>query len=153
MLGITPTTDADFAGLALDDVDENEIERLARQHMPIILPWHQEKVHLGTCYQSRLQSFGSPWVQDTPFALADLYMIPKILDSEHGTVATYKSVSTRRQCETGDHLSLGFGVGVGLPFLASVSVKGTYDKNLQENNDVSWLSHKRSILHVSVADG
>jgi len=137
MLAVNPITDADFAGLALEDVDENEIERLARQHMPIVLPWHQEKVRLGTCYQSRLQSCDSPWVQDTPFVLADLYMIPKILDSEHGTVATYKSVSTRRQCETGDHLSLGFGVGVGLPFLASVSVKGTYDKNLQENNDVS----------------
>lgn len=130
-------TDADFAGLELDQIRDNEIERLAAQHLPIILPWSRQSVRLGTCYQSRRQSSGDPWVKDTPFVLADLHMIPKILDREHGTQATYKSVSTTRECESGDHLSLGFGVGVGLPFLASVSVKGMYDKNVQENKDVS----------------
>jgi hypothetical protein len=146
------STDIDFAGLVLDDVDENEIERLARHHMPIILPWHHGKIRIGTCYQSRVQRHGNPWVRDTPFVLADLYMIPKILDNEHGTVATYKSVSTRRQCETDDHLSLGFGVGVGLPFLASASVKGAYDKDLQENNDVSWFCHKQTFLGILIVD-
>lgn len=129
--------DADFAGLELDKTTDNEIERLAAQNLPIVLPWSRQNIRLGTCYQSRRQSSGDPWVNDTPFVLADLYMIPKILDREYGTEATYKSVSTSRGCETGDHLSLGFGVGVGLPFLASVSVKGTYDKDVQENKDVS----------------
>ncbi|KAG9960506.1 hypothetical protein KCU61_g6435, partial [Aureobasidium melanogenum] len=150
MSKIDISTDPDFVGLALDDIDENEVERLARQHMPIILPWHQEKIRLGACYQSRLQSHGNPWVQDTPFVLADLYLIPKILYSEQGTVATYKSVSTKRQCETGDHLSLGFGVGVGLPFLASASVKGTYDKNVQENKDSEKQSIRSSVRAGSV---
>lgn len=129
--------DADFVGLELDTIKENEIERLAAQHLPIILPWSRQNVRLGTCYQSRRQSFGDPWVKDTPFVLADLYMTPKILDREHGTQAMYKSVSTTRECESGDHLSVGFGVDVGLPFLASVSVKGTYDKDVKENKDVS----------------
>lgn len=30
-------------------------------------------------------------MKDTPFVLADLYMIPKILDHEHGPQATYKT--------------------------------------------------------------
>lgn len=128
--------DADFAGLERATIGDNEIERLTAHHLPIILPWSRQNVRLGTCYQSRRQSSGDPWVKETPFILADLFMIPKTLEREHGTQATYRSVSTVRECESGDHLSLGFGVGVGLPFLASVSVKGTYDKDVQENNDV-----------------
>lgn len=139
MSAVGRIADADFAGLEVDEIGENEIERLAAQHLPIILPWSRQNVRLGTCYQSCRQSSGDPWVKDSPFVLADLYMIPKILEREHGTQATYKSVSTTRECESGDHLSLGFGVGVGLPFLASISVKGTYDKDVQENKDVSWL--------------
>jgi hypothetical protein len=84
--------------------------------------------------------------------LVDLYMIPRILDNEYGIVATYKSGSIRRQCETNDHLSLGFGVGVGLPFLASASMKGAYDKDLQENNDVSWFCHKQTFLGILIVD-
>lgn len=130
------TGDADFADLERETIGDSEIERLTAQHLPIILPWSRENVRLGTCYQSRQQSSGDPWVKETPFILADLFMIPKALDREHGTQATYKSVSTTRECESGEHLSLGFGVGVGLPFLASVSVKGTYDTDVQKNNDV-----------------
>lgn len=139
MSAVGRIADADFAGLEVDEIGENEIERLAAQHLPIILPWSRQNVRLGTCYQSCRQSSGDPWVKDSLFVLADLYMIPKILEREHGTQATYKSVSTTRECESGDHLSVGFGVGVGLPFLASISVKGTYDKDIQENKDVSWL--------------
>lgn len=128
--------DAEFAGLERETIGDNEIERLTAQHLPIILPWSRRNVRLGTCYQSHLQRSSDPWVKETPFILADLFMIPKAFDREHGTQATYKSVSTTRECETGDHLSLGFGVGVGLPFLASISVKGTYDRDVQKNNDV-----------------
>lgn len=71
--------------------------------------------------------------------LSDIHMIPKELHAEYGTTCTFKKVETRKESETGDHLSLGFGIGVGLPFVASVSVKGTYDKHIQENKDVSLL--------------
>lgn len=64
-------------------------------------------------------------------------MIPKELHFEHGTTSAFKKIKTTRESETGDHLSLGFGVGVGLPFLASASVKGTFDQHIQENKDVS----------------
>jgi len=147
MSNIGKIADEDFASLEIDDANDNEIARLAAQNLPIVLPWGRKNVRLGACYQSSLQSSQnqSPWLEDTPFILSDLYMMPKILHRERGTNATYKSVVTSRECETGDHLSLGFGVGVGLPFLASVSVKGTYDKDVQENKDVrSHVIHNSS---------
>lgn len=144
MSNIGHITDEEFEGLGLSDADDNEIARQASQNLPIILPWCRQNVRLGTCYQSRLQSSKDPWLKGTPFVLSDLYMMPKILHRQRGTDATYKSISTSRECETGDHLSLGFGVGVGLPFLASVSVKGTYDSDIQENKDV------RNTFHGSV---
>ena len=72
--------------------------------------------------------------------LSDLHIIPKELHAEFGTTTTFKKVKTIRESETGDHLSLGFGIGVGLPFMASVSVKGTFDQHIQENKDVSYSS-------------
>ena len=72
--------------------------------------------------------------------LSDLLIMPKELHFEYGTNSTLKKVSTLKQSETEDHLSLGFGVGVGLPFLAKASVMGTYDKHVQENKDVSYTS-------------
>lgn len=64
-------------------------------------------------------------------------MIRKVLRSECGSVSSFHSVNTTRKSETGDHLSLGFGIGVGLPFLCSASVKGTFDEDVQNNTDVS----------------
>ena len=136
MSNIGKAADNDFADLALHDPSDNEIARQATNSLPIILPWSKKSVRLGTCYQSSSQSSGNPWLESSPFILSDLYTMPTILDRSRGTEASYKSVITSRECETGDHLSLGFGVGVGLPFLASVSVKGTYDKEVQENRDV-----------------
>ena len=152
MSSIGKFADKDFAGLELADADDNEIARQAAQNLPIILPWGRRNIRLGTCYQSRLQGSKdhTPWREDTPFILSDLFMMPKILHRERGTDATYHSVKTSRECETGDHLSLGFGVGVGLPFLASVSVKGTYDKEVQENRDVSVSRHSlKSAQHAN----
>lgn len=123
----------------LDALDDNEINNAIQQKLPIILPWHKGKTpRLGTClYSSRLKT-ENPWEgDDSPFLLAHLYRVPPVLTREDGTVASFKSISTSRQCETRDHLSLGFGIGVGIPFLASASVKGTYDKDVHNNTDVS----------------
>lgn len=62
------------------------------------------------------------------------------LHFEYGTTSSFKKVKTSKESETGDHLSLGFGIGVGLPFLASASVKGTYDNHIQENKDSDKIS-------------
>lgn len=67
-------------------------------------------------------------------------MIPKILQRDYGSTSTFHSVNTNKKSETGSHLSLGFGVGVGLPYLCSGSVKGTYDEDVKNNNDVSGLT-------------
>ena len=123
--------------LKVEAVNDNEISQLAKQGLPIILPWGKRPIRLGTCYKSSLQSTQEgPFLEESPFMLSDLYTMPKTLQREGGTDSRYKSVNTSRVVETGDHLSLGFGVGVGLPFLASVSVKGQFDQHVHENRDV-----------------
>jgi len=132
--------------------DDNEIARQAKQGLPLVLPWGRKHIRLGTTFHSRLQSTPNPWSDETPFVLSDLHMIPKELHAEYGTTSTFKKVTTSRVSETGDHLSLGFGIGVGLPFIASVSVKGTFDQHIQENKDVSLFQPRkpRRKTHLSM---
>lgn len=118
--------------------DSNWLSQQVSLQVPITIPWKKQKVRLGTCFQSRLQQ-SDPWLRENPFILSDLFMIPKVLRSEYGSTSTFHSVNTTRKSETSNHLSLGFGVGVGLPFLCSASVKGTYDEDVKNNNDVSLL--------------
>lgn len=133
----TRIEDAEFEDcLQLDDEDANWVARQTALGAPLVLPWKKQKVRLGTCFQSGLQH-GDPWLKENPFILSDLTMIPKILRSEYGSISSFHSVNTTRKTETEDHLSLGFGMGVGLPFLCSASVKGTYDENVKNNKDVS----------------
>jgi hypothetical protein len=122
--------------LQLDGTDNNWVAQQAFLGVPITLPWKQQQVKLGTCFQSR-SIHDDPWLKENPFILSDLFLIPKILQSEYGSVSSFHSVNTSRRSETGNHLSLGFGMGVGLPFLCSASVKGTFDEDVQKNEDVS----------------
>ncbi|KAI0147798.1 hypothetical protein GGR57DRAFT_244945 [Xylariaceae sp. FL1272] len=126
--------------MEITTIAENEISQQAKQGLPLILPWGRQAIRLGTTYHSRLQGTTNPWSDETPFVLSDMHMIPKELHAEYGTTSTFKKVKTTRESETGDHLSLGFGIGVGLPFLASVSVKGTFDQHIQENKDSDKIS-------------
>ena len=129
--------DAEFEDwLQLDSGDTNWVAQQAALGVPLVLPWKKQSIRLGTCFQSRSQH-GDPWLKDNPFILSDLYMVPKILRSEDGSTSSFKSINTSRKSETGKHLSLGFGMGVGLPFLVHASVKGTYDEEVKNNNDVS----------------
>lgn len=120
--------------------DENEIFLQASQRLPLALPWGREVIRLGTTFHSDRQNTMNPWSDETPFILSELHMIKKELHAEYGTSSTFKKVATHKTCETGDHLSLGFGAGVGLPFVASVNVKGTYDEHVQENKDSDKIS-------------
>jgi len=63
----------------------------------------------------------NPRTDETPFILFDIHMVPNELYVEYGTTSTFKKTKTARESETDDHLSLRFGLGVGLPFLASVN--------------------------------
>lgn len=120
--------------LQLDGEDTNWIASQTAQGLPLILPWKREAVQLGTCFHSK--RLNDPWLKDNPFILSDFYLIPKILDTGFGSTSAFHSVSTESKTETGKHLALGFGAGVGLPFLCSASAKGTYDEDVKENNDV-----------------
>ncbi|KAJ4367265.1 hypothetical protein N0V83_006846 [Neocucurbitaria cava] len=134
--------DQEFAGLSLDELDENEFQRLARAGLPLLLPWHREPVRLGTGYHSSRQLTKDPWAGETPFILAELMLQAKIFRPEQGTTSSFTSKKTSRSVETNDHLTLGFGVGVSPPIpVVTVSVKGTFDQHVQENSD----SDKQSI--------
>jgi hypothetical protein len=137
----------------IDDVERSELENLVRDGRDITLPWHKNKtIRLGTCLHSSRLHTDNPWADETqsPFLLAHLYRVPAVLRREFGTSATYKSVETSLQCNTRDHLSLGLGVGVGLPFLASVSVKGHYDSDVMKNTDSNKTSIRASLRAGSV---
>ena len=130
--------DDEFEGwLQLDDNDNNWVAQQASLGVPINLPWKKQQIRLGTCFQSRC-IHDDPWLKENPFILSDLFMISKILRSENGSVSSFHSINTSRKSETGNHLSVGFGVGAGLPFLCSASVKGTFDEDVQNNKDVSY---------------
>ncbi|KAH7165331.1 hypothetical protein EDB81DRAFT_710820 [Dactylonectria macrodidyma] len=129
--------------LQLEEEDTNWVAQQTAQGLPLVLPWKKQAVRLGTCFRS--QRLDDPWLKDNPFILSDFYMIPKVLRSNYGSTSSFHSVSTSRKTETGKHLALGFGVGVGLPFLCSASVKGTYDEDLKENNDSDKSSIRASL--------
>lgn len=144
--------DAEFEDwLQLDTQESNWVAHQAALQLPLVLPWKTQKIRLGTCFQSRLQQ-GNPWLGENPFILSDLWMIPKMLRSEYGSTSTFHSVNTSRKSETGNHLTLGFGMGVGLPFLCSASVKGTYDEDVKNNNDVCF-GRERETFGVANAKG
>ena len=129
------------------------MQNLVSDHQDITLPWHRNKtVRLGTCLHSSQLGTDNPWADEaqSPFLLAHLYRVPAVLRREFGTSAAFKSVETGLQCNTRDHLSLGFGVGVGLPFLASVSVQGQYDSDVMKNTDSNKTSIRASLRAGSV---
>lgn len=122
--------------LQLEVQDTTWVAHQVSLGLPLTLPWKKEKIRLGTCFQSSLQD-AKPWLEENPFILSDLHMIKKTLKHDYGSVSTFNSVHTTRKTETSEHLSLGFGMGVGLPFLCSASVKGTYDEDVKKVKDVS----------------
>lgn len=123
-----------------NSLEKNDISCQAQQRLPLSLPWGRKVVRLGTTFHSCRQDAENPWSDETPFVLSDMHVILKKLHAEYGTTSTFRKVKTHKECETSDHLSLGFGVGVGLPFLASANVKGTYDNHVQENRDSDKMS-------------
>ncbi|KAF2627507.1 hypothetical protein BU25DRAFT_439935 [Macroventuria anomochaeta] len=111
------------------------ISRRASQGLLLALPCGTNPIRLGMTFHSRLQSTLNPWSEETPFVLSNIHIISKELHFEYGTNSTFKKASTSRQSETGDHLSLGSGVDVRLPFVANVSVKGMFGQHIPEDKD------------------
>ncbi|MCJ1249393.1 hypothetical protein MMC30_006616 [Trapelia coarctata] len=125
------------------------IERCTSSKLPLILPWHpKQTIPLGTLFYS--QRPADPWARNNPFDTYSLVSTPIIINRDDGTDSSFRSESTSRTSDTHDHLSLGFGVGAGLPFLAEVSVKGTYDKDVTENKDANKSSIRSSVRAGSV---
>ena len=126
----------DMEYIAEDEISQASVERCTASSLPLILPWHpKETIQLGTLFHS--QRPHDPWAKNSPFSSHSLRSTPKILSRDDGTESSFKSLSTTRTSESQDHLSLGLTLGVGLPFLAEVSVTGNYDKDVLQNADVS----------------
>ncbi|EME41204.1 hypothetical protein DOTSEDRAFT_55096 [Dothistroma septosporum NZE10] len=118
----------------LAEKSADEILRISKARLPLIIPWHpRETVRIGTLFHSSRHS--DPWATNSPFLQSSLSRTPIQVQRDYGSQSTFRSQSTSRSTEDNDHFELGFGVGVGLPFLASVSVKGDYCKDVQENKD------------------
>ncbi|KAJ1324609.1 hypothetical protein MN608_10677 [Microdochium nivale] len=137
--------DAEFDDwLQSDEEDTNWIAQQAAQRFTLSLPWKRQAIRLGTCFQSE-RLWCDPWLEDTPFILSDFYTIPKILRVEAGCSANFNFVATSRKSETSKHMSLGFGAGLGPCFIASASVRGTYDEHVIQNNDSDKSSTKATL--------
>lgn len=63
-----------------------------------------------------------------------------IYEGEIDGRASFKDAESASHTTELSHLSGSLGVTVGCPFL-SVSVSGTYDKTVLENEDVSHYTH------------
>ncbi|KAF2741958.1 hypothetical protein M011DRAFT_453964 [Sporormia fimetaria CBS 119925] len=145
-------SDEEFAGLNLEGLDENEFQRLARNRMPLILPWHRQPIRIGTGYHSSRQLTADPWATETPFNLAELMLQAKIFRPEQGTTSSFSSKTTSRKAETNDHLTLGFGVGIAPPIpVVAVSVFGQFDQAVISNSDSDKTS-TRSTCRLGCVD-
>ena len=138
--------DSDFS--AVEEVSQATITRCTKSKLPLLLPWHpKETIRLGTLSHSKRPE--NPWAENSPFDTNSLLSTPILVQREDGTQSSIKSQSTSRASETHDHMSLRLGLGIGLPFLAEVSVTGTYDKDVLENHDVSPPSTSKTFLGLA----
>ena len=120
----------------LTELSEAELRRCTKSSLPLFIPWHPNKtIPLGTFFHSNRKT--DPWAKNSPFLPKSLAQTPIFVERDYGSQSEFKSISTSRSTQTNDHLELGLGIGAGLPFIASVTVKGDYCKDVQENNDVS----------------
>jgi hypothetical protein len=119
------------------DIEENEFQRLARYGLPLILPWHHETIRIGTSYHTDKQTTSAPWAKESPFELNDLALKYKLCHPESGSTSSFRLTVTSTSAVSEEHLSLGLGISVSPLPIVTLSVKGAYDNQVQENRDVS----------------
>ncbi|KAJ9108616.1 hypothetical protein QFC19_002334 [Naganishia cerealis] len=130
-----------------DDINFPSIEALVKARLPIVIPWSKlcEDVAPGAFFHSRLASSGSnePWSKISPFRQSldadkdnGIHSIPMVYTPSSGATGTFKSSATSSAIETNEHLTVGLKVSVDA-LIVTASVKGQYDKHVQENEDVS----------------
>ncbi|KAL7807168.1 hypothetical protein V8C44DRAFT_337873 [Trichoderma aethiopicum] len=135
------------------DVFDPLIPRVAQQAItrsPIRLPWQARVLPLGMFFRSAATTNGeNPFSMQSAFDTESLVsaLIEYTADDASGS---FKSSEVMRSSASTDHLSIGAGVGVDLPFLeASVSVQ--FDKDVMENRDSNKASVTTSYRAGTVA--
>lgn len=123
----------------LNSDGQSTIQRLAKEHAVIVVPWHKTEQHvpLGTTFYTSRSKGSDPWASLSPFEKSHS---PNILfSSAQSSGGFFRTSTTSKSTAKTDHMSIGGGVTVGCRF-AKASVSGSYDKDLSENTDVSLIS-------------
>ncbi|KAK1238467.1 hypothetical protein MKX07_006613 [Trichoderma sp. CBMAI-0711] len=135
------------------DVFDPLIPRVAQQAItrsPIRLPWQARVLPLGMFFRSAATTKGeNPFAMQSAFDAESLISAPIEFAADDAS-GSFKSSEVMSSSASTDHLSIGAGVGVDLPFLqASVSVQ--FDKDVMENRDSNKASVTTSYRAGTVA--
>jgi len=120
------------------DVDTTpNVASIAKNGLPINLPWFPKVIPLGTTLHSRALRTTDPWGRTSPFDSHSLRHAQLLFDISRGSEGSYVSATTTTSGQTLDHLSLSLGLEVDMLF-AGASVVGSYDKETKINSSVRF---------------
>ena len=119
----------------LSDYGIPTIQHLASLNSLITLP-SIPSILVRPCrtFHSRLCTTSDLWSKESPFDQQSLDDISMLYRNNDGGLGSYHSVETNTSTSSSEHLSVRFGITVGIPLL-SASVTGGYDKDTLENHD------------------
>lgn len=141
-------TDADMSPITLAewenfDPTRPSITLLAKQKLPLNLPWGTVPVVIGTPFFSSRAENEAPFTGRSPFDTHSLSKTPLKFEATDGGRASFTSTSSRSAGHSTEHLSASLGISVGCKFL-SAGVTGSYDEDVAENVDVSHSIFSKS---------
>lgn len=118
---------------------ENLLVTQAKNGVPFLVPWGKEAVSPGRCFESRGMQ-ASPWLRECPFKDFDPAKTYMGYTAESDARASFRSAESNSHSTSNTHYSASLGATVDAKF-ASINVTGSYDRNVQENRDVSEGTH------------
>ncbi|KAH0494693.1 hypothetical protein TgHK011_008284 [Trichoderma gracile] len=149
--------DGQLASLTANTIDPDVfnplIPRVAQQAItrsPVRLPWQARVLPLGMFFRSAATANGeNPFAMQSAFDTDSLISAPIEFTADDAS-GSFRSSEVMSSSASTEHLSIGVGVGVDLPFLeASVSVQ--FDKDVMENRDSNKASVTMSYRAGTVA--
>lgn len=106
----------------------------------LILPGTDRPLRLGAGFRSDFAKQGSnPWMEENAFDQGT-----HMIFSGYSGSGSYVESSSSGSSTHSEHLSVGFGVGIGNDYVGA-SVTGRYDKNAMSNHDVGVRSFNPQI--------
>lgn len=117
-------------------LEENEslLVTQARNGVPLLLPWGHQSLIPGTGFNSE-KMMQNPWMGQSAFLPFDPHFPYVQYDARGGGCANYRSAESDSHGTSHTHYSGSLSATVDVKF-ASVSVTGSYDKDIRETTDV-----------------